>query len=351
MRTKRLAAPLALLLATGGALAHEAELIAAQAGRTRPGAPDVQARLTMTAGTLGLLLSNGADSEGPRAQEDLTARHPAIALRVWDAAPIGTPQGRCARTAHQAQLHEGRVVLTATFHCPPGPLWQTFGLLSALPAAYQVVLSRPGEGPAESRFVDARQPHVRLPGEGDTAPGLSGWVGLGVKHILSGADHLAFLVALLLGGGTLRRLLVLVTSFTVAHSLTLGAVTLGLLPLGEQGERWAEIAIALSLIYVAGENFLVRTPRHRPALTFGFGLVHGLGFASVLKGYGLGEAVVQGLLGFNLGVELGQALIVLPLVPLLRLSQRRPAVHRWTMRVLSSAVLLMGINWLIKRVG
>ncbi|SET00373.1 HupE/UreJ family protein [Stigmatella erecta] len=350
MRTERLAAPLALLLATGGALAHDADLIAAQAGRTQPGAPDVQSRLTMTAGTLGLLLSNGADPNGPRSPEDLAASHPAIALRIWDAAPIRTPEGPCVRTGHQAQLHEGRVVLTATFHCPPGPLWQTFGLLSALPAASQVVLSRPGEGPVGSRFVDARQPHVALPEEG-TALGFSGWVGLGVKHILLGADHLAFLGVLLIGGGTLRRLVVLVTSFTVAHSLTLGAVVLGLLPLGARGERWAEVAIALSLLYVAGENLLVRTPRHRPVLTFGFGLVHGLGFASVLEGHGLGESVARGLLGFNLGVELGQAIMVLPLVPLLRLIQRRPAVHRWTMRVLSSAVLLMGINWLIERVG
>jgi hypothetical protein len=333
MRTERLAALLALWLTTGGALAHDADLLFAQAGRTRPGAPDVQARLTLTAETLGLLLSNGADPNS-----------------VWDAAPISTPEGPCARTEHPFHRRDGRVVLTATFHCPPGPLWQTFTLLSALPAAYQVVLSRPGEGPEQSRFVDARAPHVRLP-EGDAPPSLSGWVGLGVQHILSGADHLAFLVALLLGGGPLRRLIVLVTSFTVAHSLTLGAVALGVLPWGEQGARWAEVAIALSLVYVAAENLLVRTPRHRPALTFGFGLVHGLGFASALEGYSLGGFVMTGLFGFNLGVELGQALVVLLLVPLLRLSQRRPVVHRWTIRLLSSAVLFIGINWLIERVG
>jgi hypothetical protein len=354
MRIQRLAAALALLLASGGAFAHGADLIAAQAGRAPPGAPEVQARLTLTPETLGLLLSSGTGAEGPHSQAELEARHPELARRVWDVSALRTPEGPCVRTGHAAQLREGLVVLTATFRCPPGPLWQTFGLLSALPAGYQVVLNCPGGGPGESRFVDAHGLEVALPGEGGASrpvPGLGGWVGLGVKHILTGADHLAFLVALLLAGGPLKRLIVLVTAFTVAHSLTLGTVALGLLPLGETGARWAEVAIALSILLAAGENLRVRAPRHRPALAFVSGLVHGLGFASVLSGYGLGEAGVQGLLGFNLGVELGQALVVLPLVPLLRLIQRRPAVHRWTVGLLSSAVLFLGINWLIERVG
>ncbi|MDC0707214.1 HupE/UreJ family protein [Stigmatella sp. ncwal1] len=356
MRTERLAAPLALLLLllAGGALAHDADLLFAQTGRSQPGAPQVHARLTMTVSTLEVLLSNRTDEEKPVSQKDLDARHPALAVGVWDRASLRTPEGPCARVGQTAQWHETFVELTATFHCPPGPVWQTFGLLSVLPPRYQVVWSRPGGGQGVSRVVDARQPQVVVSDAGEApqrVPGLAGWVHLGMKHIFEGADHLAFLAALLLVGGTLKRVLALVSAFTVAHSLTLGATALGVLPLDAQRAHWAEVAIAVSILYVAAENLLVRQPRYRPLLTFLFGLVHGLGFARVLAGHGLEKSGLSELLGFNFGVELGQALVVLPVLPLMRLIQRRPAVHRKIVVLLSGAVLFMGINWLIERVG
>ncbi|EAU63787.1 conserved hypothetical protein [Stigmatella aurantiaca DW4/3-1] len=308
----------------------------------------------MTVNTLSLLLSNGADAQGTLSQKDLDARHSALAVSVWDVSPLRARDGPCVRLGQTARRLETSVELTATFHCPPGPLWQTFGMLSVLPPEYQVVLSPPRGGQGAARTVDARQPQVVLSEEGDVpqrVPGLAGWVRLGMKHIFEGADHLAFLAALLLVGGTLKQVIGLVTSFTVAHSLTLVATTLGVIPLDATRARWAEAAIAISIIYVAAENLLVRPPRYRPFLTFLFGLVHGLGFASVLAGHGLGKPGGEELLGFNFGVELGQALVVLPVLPFMRLIQRRPSVHRKIVVLLSGAVLFMGINWLIKRVG
>jgi hypothetical protein len=144
--------------------------------------------------------------------------------------------------------------------------------------------------------------------------------------------------------------LLLVTAFTVAHSLTLGATALGFILLDESRTRWVEAAIAASIVWVAVENLVLREPRHRLVLTFLFGLVHGFGFASVLSGYGLGDEVVTGLLGFNLGVELGQAAVVAVLFPLVRLVQRRPRVYQRTVRALSLLILAAGGYWLFERV-
>lgn len=171
---------------------------------------------------------------------------------------------------------------------------------------------------------------------------------LGVEHIFTGYDHLLFLFGLLLVGRGLRDLVLIVTSFTVAHSLTLALATLGWLhPSG----RLIEAAIALSIAYVGLENLLVREVRHRWRLTFAFGLVHGFGFASVLQEMELPRSgLAVSLLTFNLGVELGQVAIVAALWPLLRLLQRSP--HRVLVtRLASSLIVAMGLYWLQQRVS
>ncbi|MBN1210146.1 MAG: HupE/UreJ family protein [Myxococcaceae bacterium] len=356
MRMARLAAPLALLLAAGAARAHDADIIYAQIRRSQADGPEVRALVTMTASTLSLLLPADADGDGALSQADLEARRAALEVGLWDALPLTAGGAPCARQEHSARLRETYVELTATFRCPPGPLRQTYTVLSILPDNYRVVLGTFGSGEAGQLFMDARQPGVEIPERGAAAPsvvapGLGGWIQLGMKHIVEGIDHLAFLLALLLVGGSFKRVLAMVSSFTVAHSLTLGATALGFILLDEQRTRWVEAAIALSIIYVAAENLVLREHRHRVLITFLFGLVHGFGFASVLSGYGLGEQVVSGLLGFNLGVELGQALIVTALLPIMRLIQRRRVVHRWTVRVLSTVILCAGAGWWVERLG
>jgi hypothetical protein len=353
-RTARLALSLALLLVAGSAGAHDADILYAQLWRPQVAAPEVRERLTLTAETLALLIPADADGDGTLTQADLDAREPALALGIWDALPLTAGGQPCVRTHATARVRETFVELGATFSCPPGELRQRFTLLALLPSNYKVVLGSFLQGEQGQHFVDATQPTlvVSEPGqaERESVSGLPGWVGLGLTHIFEGIDHLAFLLALLLVGGSFRRVLLLVTAFTVAHSLTLGATALGFILLDESRTRWVEAAIAASIVWVAVENLVLREHRHRLVLTFLFGLVHGFGFASVLSGYGLGDEVVTGLLGFNLGVELGQAAVVAVLFPLVRLVQRRPRVHQRTVRALSLLILAAGGYWLFERV-
>lgn len=356
MRMARLAVPLALLLGAGAARAHDTDIIYTQVWRTRPDGPEVRVLLTLTAGALSLVLPVDADGDGTVSQADLDARRAALEVGFWDALPLTAGGAPCTRKEHAArEIATYYLELTATYQCPPGPLRQTYTVLSLLPPNYRVVLgSANGEG--GQLFADAQQPSLEIPERGPAtpsviSPGLVGWIQLGMKHIFEGFDHLAFLLALLLVGGSLKRVLWMVTSFTVAHSLTLGAAALGFILLDPERTRWVEAAIAVSIIYVAAENLLLREHRHRALITFLFGLIHGFGFASALGAYGLGEQVASGLFGFNLGVELGQALIVMALLPLVRLIQRRPKVNLWTVRVLSIVILCAGAGWLVQRLG
>jgi hydrogenase/urease accessory protein HupE len=171
------------------------------------------------------------------------------------------------------------------------------------------------EGQMRVYTVTAAQPTVRLYGSADDERGMGeiawAYAVLGVEHILSGFDHLLFVLALLFLVGFNRRLVWTITAFTAAHSVTLALSALGVLTLRSPP---VEATIALSIVLVAGEA-LHRQPtlsRRWPALVaFLFGLVHGLGFAGALKEIGLPQNHLSvALLTFNLGVELGQLLVV-----------------------------------------
>jgi hydrogenase/urease accessory protein HupE len=190
---------------------------------------------------------------------------------------------------------------------------------------------------------------------------------LGILHILTGYDHLSFLMAVLLGAAlsqrttahsevaaaslreALTRAAAAISAFTVAHSVSLIAQVLR--P-GWITTRWVEPAIALSVAYVGFENLIPRAPRHRALLVFGFGLVHGLGFASVLREIGLPRrALVLCLLSFNLGVELGQLLVLALTFPLILMAARRAPrrFERWGLQLGSAAIAALGTVWLVAR--
>lgn len=179
---------------------------------------------------------------------------------------------------------------------------------------------------------------------------------LGVTHILAGWDHLLFVIALVL---LVRRgwaVAKAVTAFTVAHSLTLAGVTLGLVGLPQAP---VEALIALSIVFLGAELVRARdgrdsssvTLRHPWAIAFAFGLVHGFGFAGALKEIGLPEGEVpSALLAFNLGVEAGQLAVVGVVLALLALVQwlARPAMAR-AMRIAAYAIGITASYWLIDR--
>jgi hypothetical protein len=182
---------------------------------------------------------------------------------------------------------------------------------------------------------------------GGEARGIVSFVGLGVEHILTGWDHLLFLLVLLLRGGRWLSLVKIVTAFTVAHSVTLALAALEVVALPD---RLVEAVIALSIAVVAAENlFLTPVVARRWLVSFSFGLVHGFGFSSVLRELGLPtHGVVVSLLGFNAGVELGQMLVVALAVPALALVRRTPWPHRivWAS---SAAVLVVGVALFVQR--
>ena len=172
----------------------------------------------------------------------------------------------------------------------------------------------------------------------------------GVHHILIGPDHLLFLIGLLLLGGSLRQLVLVVSAFTVAHSMTLSLAVFRILaPPG-----WLiEPAIALSIVYVGADNLTVRGGRDvRAWIAFAFGLIHGFGFASVLREMDLPpRALGWSLLSFNLGVEAGQLLVVIPVASALALIRTKSArVGRQVAVAGSVVVIAAGAFWFIQRV-
>jgi hydrogenase/urease accessory protein HupE len=335
------------------AAAHDADIIYL---RVEKGAAvgEVVERATLSAGTLAQLVP-GAEEAFHRRQLELI--HAQIESQIWSQMPLWSGSVLCERGSTSALEGEGYVELSARFECPEGELKQTFKLLAALPIGYRVITRAEVRGERVQRFADQITQTILLSDRGALGErlaqvrGLKGWFKLGVAHIFGGLDHLAFLVALLIVGGGWKRILVMVTAFTVAHSVTLGATALDLITLDTTRQRWAEIAIAASIVYVAFENLALRQHDHRAWITFGFGLVHGFGFASVLKSYGLGDSRALGLLGFNLGVEVGQACIVLAIYPVVSILRRRPAASRWMVRLTSVLILSAGGYWLVDRVS
>ena len=183
---------------------------------------------------------------------------------------------------------------------------------------------------------------------GETSVLRQSWqfVVLGIEHIFLGYDHILFLLALILIGGGFRNLVKIVTSFTVAHSLTLvlAALQIVMLP-----TRLVESVIAFSIVYIAGENFFVKQNDQRWFITFVFGLMHGFGFASVLAELGLPtQGLVASLLSFNVGVEVGQIAIVSLAYPAILLIGRSD-YRRQIVFGLSSIILIFGLIWFVER--
>jgi hypothetical protein len=213
---------------------------------------------------------------------------------------------------------------------------------------------RPGVPGRERRYeaLASEALGVDLPAEAseDVHPlaTLAHFVGEGVMHIFSGYDHVAFIVTLVLGLATWRRLALVVTAFTAAHSLTLALATLGWVTLSS---RLVEPLIALTVFVVAIDSLLRPEGKWRGIEAFGFGLIHGLGLSNVLRDLGLsGRALVPSLLGFNLGVEIGQLAIVAPIFFVVLRLRKDEATFARVRRVVCILVGLAAVVWFVLRV-
>ncbi|MFZ9837586.1 MAG: HupE/UreJ family protein [Opitutaceae bacterium] len=212
------------------------------------------------------------------------------------------------------------------------------------------VPENPG-APGASSAPAAPAPAVTAAAEESALPTLGEFLWLGVQHIWTGYDHLLFLFALLVVCRTFRSIVAIITCFTLAHSLTLAAATLDWVRLAPS---LVEPIIAATIVYVGGENLWRRgaEPPGRWLLTFGFGLIHGFGFASILRDLGVGAdpgGILGPLFAFNLGVELGQVAIAAVVMPLVWRLRQRPAFVTRGVPVLSGLIALLGLYWLLER--
>jgi len=248
---------------------------------------------------------------------------------------------------------EDGVALTAHWQCPRlvEELSVRVGFLDTFPTG-AAHLSRIRFGPDEisQRVAQAEEPSFEARYVRSTKSELFRFVRLGVTHIFTGYDHLAFLLGLLLLGGSLKRLIGIVTAFTVAHSITLALAALDVLA---PSPRIVEPLIAASIVFVGLEDLWALRKnrqegalRHRWMITFAFGLVHGFGFASVLRELRLPRALLAtSLVSFNLGVEAGQICIVLLALPILRKLRTSKNFAPGA----ASCVAALGAFWLIQR--
>lgn len=243
----------------------------------------------------------------------------------------------------------GQVVARVRWRCPGGdqPVRVQLGFLPLFDPDHRHVAAISDEVGSRTEVLARDNPTITI------APGATSWVSwsflsLGIEHILLGWDHLIFLFGLILVGGTFRSLLGTVTAFTLAHSITLA---LAALEIWSPGSAFVEPLIGATIAYVGIENLFLKEPKGRWRITFLLGLVHGFGFAGALAEAGLAQAhLVSALLLFNLGVEVGQVVVLAILLPLVLLARRREWVVARAVPAISVAIALVGVVLVVTRV-
>ena len=258
-----------------------------------------------------------------------------------------TAQAQCNHPSTNRETQDLKVTLP--FLAQAASTYQVLGKLTFLRAEHSFLLepknlsvtlkADPGQDHSFGSFVWMGIEHIGAsPSEWKNAQGF---------HFPDGIDHILFLVALILTGGSFLQMVKTATGFTLGHSVTLALASLQVVHLPS---RLVESAIALSIMYVAFEDLFRRAPKRRWQIATLFGLVHGFGFAAALGDLHLNhEKMLQALIGFNLGVETGQACIIAVLLPLVWLVRMRPKVSRIA---IPSSALGIGITasyWFFQR--
>jgi hydrogenase/urease accessory protein HupE len=343
----------ACLLAAGSAWPHATQLSSSRAevhGNRIAVLLELNARDVEIALKVSLL---GPDAEvAPAALREVEQ---ALADYIAERAKISNSAGAaCHGRLIGARPKAEHVLVDMQWTCPPmtGQLVYEVTLFQEIDPAARHMVTASGDV-RRMALLSTASPSVAL---SDTRPhvGEVMWHYLvaGIEHIAIGYDHIAFLVAVILWGRRLWPLVGVVTAFTIAHSITLSLAVLEVVRLPSQ---LVETAIALSIVYVAAENFFVRDLRRRAWITFAFGLIHGFGFASVLRDYGIPrDALVPALAAFNVGVEVGQIVVVVAALGLMRALERAlrgafPAFPSTYPYAVSASVLLLGLYWTVER--
>ena len=258
----------------------------------------------------------------------------------WGATEVLRDRQSLRFHVHYAIASTPGTVAVTTVMFPYDPVHQTF------------VNVYEGETLTSQMILDAKHPNIEYfagSRQGVFAV-VKKFVPAGIHHILIGPDHLLFLIGLLLLGGSIRQLAVVVTSFTIAHSITLSLAALSIVT---PPARIIEPAIALSIVYVGADNILAKGGRDvRGWIAFTFGFIHGFGFANVLREMDLPRrALGWSLFSFNIGVEIGQLLVVVLVATAFTMLRER---SEWSRRHLAFAgsivVIAAGAFWFVQRV-
>lgn len=316
---------------------------------------------------IALLPALDGDRDGALTAAELDAQGAALAARAFGGLRVTAAEAPCEAQPGGARLvEEDGLEIHGAFRCAApagdGAVSIAVPLLDELSTGHRHLAKVARGGKVEEAMLHRRESSLRVaaltaeggaPTEAEArAPAVLSFFVIGIEHIVFGWDHVVFIVGLALVAGfgerRARGILLAVTAFTLAHSITLGLSVLGVLtpPLSI-----IEPLIALSVAYVGVENFLVKDPSKRWRVTLPFGLVHGFGFAGALGEVGLPPGETPAALAlFNLGVEAGQIAILAVLLPLVFFLAKRPAYARWGVRVASAAIVLAGLFWFAERV-
>ena len=312
-----------------------------------------------------------ADVLAAKTPVELIANRDAVVAIVTGWIVAGDERGPCTADRAEITVAEdprfGEVRWTVRCASPIATLVLDFRGLFAVDRTLEALVRIDGLDEDYTPLVRARDPVLRVETSEPPPSTLLAYVRTGVDHIFSGRDHISFILALLLvvllARGpddrwqqkplvpALRTTAGIVTAFTIAHSLTLISASLGWVSLPS---RLVESMIALSIAYTAIEDIVKPDVRWRFALTFGFGLMHGLGFASVLARLLPPHDVVVPLLAFNVGVELGQLAIVCVALPTFALICRALGAERYRrtfMPAIAAAIAVLGAIWIVERVA
>jgi hydrogenase/urease accessory protein HupE len=343
-----------MILATASVFAHDPGLSAVEVNFDGNKAV---ARLTFARDEIAGIAPMDADRDGRITQPEFDAARPRLEALAKESFALSVAgEGTSPATVAVSLDDSGAIHFNLEFPLPQGSSLTLRSLLiDKLPRGHRQFLAlRDAKGNIQAqRMLDATNSSF----ECDLAAlqisqtrqgAFWGFLPLGVEHILLGFDHLAFLFALLITGGTMREAAKIITSFTIAHSITLALATLEVIVIPA---KVVEPLIAASIIYVGVENILRGKSERRWLLTFAFGLIHGFGFASALRDLGVGAGVkaIAPLLSFNLGVEIGQVAVAALVLPLIWKLRQQPRFVIRYVPACSILVALAGGYWLIER--
>ncbi|OFA01033.1 hypothetical protein DUGA2_43650 [Duganella sp. HH101] len=332
----------------------------------------VQGRIDVALRDLDFVLGLDANGDGDITWGELNARSAAIARYVLSRLDVRRGGRDCRASSGELMIDShsdgAYAVLPLRFDCAAdGPLQLSYRLLFDIDPGHRCMANLTHDNASMALLFSPAAPSHTLGAAGAGPARLStfsDYLAAGVQHILSGADHLLFLVSLLLaavapraasapspaagaGRAAFIDLCKMITGFSIAHSITLG---LGFFDVVHLPSRWVESGIALSIVVAALNNVLRLLPVCDWVMAFAFGLVHGLGFANSLADLALSTgARLVALAAFNLGVELGQLSVVAPLFLLAMLIRGSSAYRRLVVPGLSGAIALAGVVWLLER--